>query len=50
MRYSIISGNDDGLFNIIPSTGVIRINNNRGLDISNETDNVISLVVMVMYL
>lgn len=46
VRYSIISGNDDGLFNIIPSTGVIRINNNRGLDISNETDNVISLVVM----
>ncbi|XP_028130157.2 cadherin-87A [Diabrotica virgifera virgifera] len=46
VTYSIISGNDDGLFSVVPTTGVIRIMNNRGLDISNETDNVISLTVM----
>ncbi|XP_056642220.1 cadherin-87A isoform X2 [Diorhabda sublineata] len=46
VTYSIISGNDDGLFNVIPTTGVIRIINNKGLDISNETDNVVSLTVM----
>ncbi|KAG5879259.1 hypothetical protein JTB14_012529 [Gonioctena quinquepunctata] len=46
VTYSIISGNNEGLFGIIPMTGVIKIMNNKGLDIRNDTDNVVSLTVM----
>ncbi|KAJ8969553.1 hypothetical protein NQ314_001705 [Rhamnusium bicolor] len=46
ITYSIISGNDENLFSIDSSLGRIRIKNNKGLDISNDTDNVITLTVM----
>ncbi|KAJ8921829.1 hypothetical protein NQ315_008461 [Exocentrus adspersus] len=46
VTYSIISGNENNLFNIDAETGKIRITNNRGLDVRNDTDNVISLTVM----
>ncbi|KAJ8942766.1 hypothetical protein NQ318_002926 [Aromia moschata] len=46
ITYSIISGNDDNLFSIDPTLGRIRITNNKGLDVSNDTDNVITLTVM----
>nr|CAH7738219.1 unnamed protein product [Callosobruchus chinensis] len=46
VTYSIIAGNDRGLFAIDSNTGKIRITNNRGLDVSNETDSVVSLTVL----
>ncbi|XP_074032325.1 cadherin 87A [Leptinotarsa decemlineata] len=46
VTYSIISGNDEGLFGIIPTTGVIRIMNNKGLNVTNDTDNIVTLTVM----
>lgn len=49
VTYSIISGNDDGLFSIDSTTGKIRITNNKGLDVRNDTDNVMSLTVMVSF-
>lgn len=47
VTYSIISGNDEGLFSIEPNLGKIRISNSKGVDVSNDTENVISLTVMV---
>ncbi|XP_063930740.1 cadherin-87A isoform X2 [Zophobas morio] len=46
VTYSIISGNDDGLFSIEPNSGKIRIASNKGLDVSNDTDNIVLLTVM----
>lgn len=48
VTYSIISGNDDDLFSIDANSGKIRIASNKGLDVSNDTDNVIILTVMVI--
>lgn len=47
VTYSIISGNDEGLFGIDRETGKIKILNNKGLDVKNDTDNIISFDVMV---
>ncbi|CAH1176398.1 unnamed protein product [Phaedon cochleariae] len=46
ISYSIIAGNDEGLFSILPVAGIIRITNNKGLNISHDTDNIVSLTVM----
>ncbi|XP_060523658.1 cadherin-87A isoform X2 [Cylas formicarius] len=46
VTYSIVSGNDEELFKIDSETGKLRITNNRGLDVSNDTDNVISLTIL----
>ncbi|EEZ99177.2 cadherin 23 [Tribolium castaneum] len=46
VTYSIISGNDEGLFSIEPNLGKIRISNSKGVDVSNDTENVILLTVM----
>lgn len=47
ITYSIIAGNDEELFSVDPNTGKIRIANNKGLEVRNDTDNVIALTVMV---
>lgn len=47
ITYSIISGNDEGLFGIDKESGRIKIINTSGLDVKNDTDNVISLEVLV---
>lgn len=47
ISYSIIAGNEDNLFSIDHTTGRIRITNNKGLSVSNDSDNLISLTVMV---
>ncbi|KAL1508861.1 hypothetical protein ABEB36_003687 [Hypothenemus hampei] len=46
VSYSIVAGNDDELFKIDSETGKLRITGSRGLDVSNETDNVISMTVL----
>lgn len=46
VTYSIISGNDEELFSIDSKTGKIKVANNKGLEIRNDTDNVIALTVM----
>lgn len=47
ITYSIISGNDEDLFGIDKESGKIKIINTKGLDVKNDTDNVISLEVLV---
>lgn len=47
ITYSIISGNDEELFGIDKDTGKFKIMNNKGLDVKNDTDNVITLTVLV---
>jgi hypothetical protein len=47
VTYSIISGNNEGLFSVEPNLGKIRISSNKGLDVSNDTDNIILLTIMV---
>lgn len=49
VTYSIVAGNEEGLFGIEKDTGKIKVMNNKGLDVRNDTDNVISLEVMVSY-
>lgn len=46
VTYSIIAGNDEKLFKIDPESGKLRIANGKGLDVSNGTDNLISLTVL----
>jgi hypothetical protein len=46
VTYSIISGNNEGLFSVEPNLGKIRISSNKGLDVSNDTDNIILLTIM----
>lgn len=47
ITYSIVAGNEMNLFSIDPKLGKIRISNNKGLDVTNDTDNVIVLTVLV---
>ncbi|XP_066259350.1 cadherin-87A isoform X1 [Euwallacea similis] len=46
VTYAIVAGNDDDLFKIDSETGKLRITANKGLDVSNETDNVVTLTVL----
>ncbi|XP_049820113.1 cadherin-87A isoform X2 [Aethina tumida] len=46
ITYSIVAGNEMNLFSIDPKLGKIRISNNKGLDVTNDTDNVIVLTVL----
>ncbi|KAJ8974157.1 hypothetical protein NQ317_003207 [Molorchus minor] len=46
VTYSIIAGNEENLFSIDANLGRIRIKNNKGLNVRNDTDNVITLTVM----
>ncbi|CAH0559618.1 unnamed protein product [Brassicogethes aeneus] len=46
ITYSIVAGNDENLFSIDQKIGKIRIADNKGLDVSNDTDNVIVLTVL----
>lgn len=45
--YAIVAGNDDELFKIDSETGRLRIAGSKGLDVSNETDNIITLTILV---
>lgn len=48
VTYSIVSGNDEGLFGIDRETGRIKIaSTTKGLEVRNDTDNVIKLDIMV---
>lgn len=49
ITYSVVSGNDEGLFGIDKETGQIKIINTEGLDVKNDGDNIISLEVMVCF-
>ncbi|KAH1027486.1 hypothetical protein HUJ05_000983 [Dendroctonus ponderosae] len=44
--YAIVAGNDDELFKIDSETGRLRIAGSKGLDVSNETDNIITLTIL----
>ncbi|CAH1126852.1 unnamed protein product [Ceutorhynchus assimilis] len=46
VSYAIVAGNENELFKIDSETGKLKITGNRGLDISNDTDNVITLTVL----
>ncbi|KAK9891762.1 hypothetical protein WA026_016560 [Henosepilachna vigintioctopunctata] len=46
VTYSIISGNRNDLFSIDPVTGKIKIHNQKGLEVANESDSIITLTVM----
>lgn len=47
VTYSIIAGNKDNLFSIDPNIGKLRINSNKGLDLSNETNTEDSIALTI---
>ncbi|XP_044756698.1 cadherin-87A [Coccinella septempunctata] len=46
ISYSIISGNRNDLFSIDPKTGKMGMHNEKGLEVTNESDSVVTLTVM----
>lgn len=50
VTYAIVAGNDEELFKIDSETGKLKITGSKGLDVSNDTDNVVTLTVLVRFL